>query len=105
MTGRSRRLIRGDQDCNKDRFILDDRKKGRGSQVNMAEKLLFMNKTKRVAILSAAASTGISLQAAKDCANQQRRVHITLELPWGADKAIQQLGRTHRSNQVAFSAS
>ena len=66
---------------------------------NMEEMRKFMAKQKRLAIISEASSSGFSLHSLKGRIKRRRRVMITMELPWSADKAVQQLGRTHRSNQ------
>ena len=112
LTGRGGRMVRDEKDKTSFRYRKragnSSEKFGLSSQedlvaidqVNIIEKKKFMDGKKCVAIISDAASTGISLHAsAIHESGHRRRVHYTIELPWAADKAIQQLGRTHRSGQ------
>eukprot|EP00668_Euglena_longa_P000163 GGOE01000228.1.p1 GENE.GGOE01000228.1~~GGOE01000228.1.p1 ORF type:complete len:479 (-),score=102.56 GGOE01000228.1:121-1557(-) len=96
MTGRKSRLVRSRMG-----FVSEARCKPGDDldQVNVREREQFMGGTKLIAIISDAASTGISLHADCGAKNQRRRVHITIELAWSAERTIQQLGRSHRSNQ------
>src|SRR5438046_978734 len=69
-------------------------------RVNVHSMEQFQSGKCRIAIISDAGSIGISLHASNRALNRQRRVHITLELGWSADKQMQCFGRTHRSDQA-----
>eukprot|EP00929_Paragymnodinium_shiwhaense_P084049 TRINITY_DN44924_c0_g1_i5.p1 TRINITY_DN44924_c0_g1~~TRINITY_DN44924_c0_g1_i5.p1 ORF type:complete len:836 (-),score=150.38 TRINITY_DN44924_c0_g1_i5:341-2848(-) len=104
LTGRSRRLVNNGAGG----VRLEERAPGAGvgeagalERMNILEQRAFQEGKKRVAIITEAASAGISLHAEKRAGfSQAQRYMLTLELPWEADKAVQQLGRVHRSNQA-----
>jgi hypothetical protein len=92
VTGRTKRLItRADGTQQVER---------RSPQSNLAESAAFMRGDKRILIFSDAGGTGRSYHASLDVANQRQRVHFLLEPGWRADRAIQGLGRTHRTHQA-----
>ncbi|MBT7913533.1 PLxRFG domain-containing protein, partial [Candidatus Bathyarchaeota archaeon] len=55
---------------------------------------------KRILVFSQAGGTGRSYHASRKFKNQQKRVHYLLQAGWEADKAVQGLGRTHRTDQA-----
>lgn len=88
-----------------------DARGGDPNAVTLDERAAFQQGIKRVAILSAASSSGISLHDERmpDRVDEHgnvipwqscRRAHLIPECPWSAEKFVQQTGRTHRAGQV-----
>ena len=95
VTGRSRRVLRI-IDNDGERLAL----RRRPASSSLAETAAFMQGDKRILIFSMAGGTGRSYHADLACPNTERRVHYLIEPGWRADKAIQGLGRTNRTNQA-----
>ena len=93
VTGRTKRLVTAS----------DGRQKleSRSARTSQAEAAAFMAAKKRILVFSDAGGTGRSYHASLDAVNQEQRAHLLLEPGWRADRAIQGLGRTHRTHQAA----
>lgn len=100
MTGRKRRLIRNAK-TGKVEYAKRAPDDVAMNKINLHENKQFQDGKKHIAIISDAAATGISLHASNRAPNKQRRVQITLELGWSADKQMQTFGRTHRTDQAS----
>lgn len=96
MTGRKGRLVRVSPGSEHTKYVERGKAEEERENLNVQECRDFQAGRKLVGVISDAASTGISLHANVRAGNARRRVHITMEMPWSADKAIQQLGRSHR---------
>jgi hypothetical protein len=70
-------------------------------QLNETETRLFQQGRKRLAVISGAGTTGISVHADVEARNQERRVFYAFQLSWSADQQMQAFGRVHRSNQTS----
>jgi len=93
ITGRTRRMENG-------KYVRRKIKGVKQTQLNEHETELFQQGKKRIAIISGAGSTGISLHADLTKKNQQRRVFYAFQLSWSADTQMQSFGRVHRSFQA-----
>ena len=71
----------------------------RSDSIREKELSEFRRGKRRMLIFSEKGGTGASYHAGLDIENQQMRRHYLLQAGWSAHKAIQGLGRTHRSNQ------
>ena len=83
-----------------DKYVTRKIKGVPNKKLNEQETALFQDGKKRIAIITGAATTGISLHSDNRAANKQRRSFYAMQLSWSADQQMQAFGRVHRSNQA-----
>ena len=95
VTGRTQRVVRKPDATGEIKAQLETR----SSSSARADAEAFLDDKKQILIFSDAGGTGYSFHADLTKKNQRKRQHYLLQPGWRADKAIQGLGRSHRSNQ------
>ena len=94
ITGRKRRLVRKLMDGEMRRVI-----EARPSGAIVSETQAFMDGKKRILVFSGAGDTGRSYHSDLQAQNQERRNHYVLEPGWRAERTLQGMFRSHRTNQ------
>lgn len=97
VTGRSRRFI---MERNADGDVKPVEQK-RPPSAAVADAEAFMEDKKRVLVFSDAGGTGYSFHADLTRPNQRKRIHYLIQPGWRAEKAVQGMGRTHRTNEAS----
>ncbi|MBT7308270.1 MAG: hypothetical protein HN842_08625, partial [Gammaproteobacteria bacterium] len=92
VTGRKERLVR-----QKDGSMVLEKLSSKTIEKDVEQ---YNEGKKRILAFSQAGGTGNSYHASRKFKNQQKRVHYLLQAGWEADKAVQGLGRTHRTDQA-----
>jgi P-loop containing NTP hydrolase pore-1/C-terminal domain on Strawberry notch homologue len=96
VTGRSRRVVRI-REGGEERTEIQTR----GDSHALADVNDFMNDKKPILVFSNAGGTGQSYHAALNAKNQRKRQHYLVQPGWQADRAVQAMGRTHRTNEAS----
>ncbi|MBC2712857.1 MAG: strawberry notch family protein [Desulfosarcina sp.] len=94
VTGRSRRLV---MDEKEGRLVTERR----SNKHVAADVDAFQDDKKQILVFSGKGATGRSFHADNTRINRRPRKHYLVQPGWRADKAVQGLGRTHRSNQAS----
>lgn len=94
ITGRSRRVV---TDVKSGKKVIEKR----SDKIAAADVDDFINDRKQILVFSGKGATGRSFHADKNYKNKRQRKHYLIQPGWRADKAVQGLGRSHRSNQVS----
>lgn len=97
ITGRTQRIVRQRDDLGREKVV----KEKRSRAITAAEAKLFQDDKRQILVFSEAGGTGESYHADLRAKNQRKRIHYLVQAGWRADKAVQGLGRTHRTNEAS----